>query len=173
VGDASVRRLLDGAASAPCPPGGTLACYAFARQYNFAHQYNRASGSAQKADGVTNPIESDRANGRLILVFSSGRSASLLVDHKRGRQLLEQIAKGESIVGDTLVQTQTGESMPVYAHYIKGAAVTHAVLVKIDPGAAISADDFAPGGFHDGVNRDFTAEREPTPDEGSTEVTSP
>lgn len=102
-----------------------------------------------------NSSDESRANGTLYMVFESGRCASILLDYTRGREVLQQIARGETIVGDTDAITETGDKVTVYSHCIKGSAVTHAVLVKMTPGSPIEPEDLVPNGFHDGANRGF------------------
>lgn len=91
------------------------------------------------------------------MVFESGRSASVVCEYDHAVQCLDSIAEDANIKAPVSASNVEGlETTPFYRFFVRGAAVTHALIVPMGfPQEATVAElgsMIVPTGFHDGVN---------------------
>lgn len=92
-------------------------------------------------------------NAGLVVVFTSGRCASMICASSQAQDLLAMIVEKRDVHGPVTLKVSEGaESGPVYHFFIRGSDVSHALVEPIPSDATLSPDDLIPSGFHDGSN---------------------
>jgi hypothetical protein len=95
-------------------------------------------------------------NVRLVMVFKSGRAASLVMADSQARDLMQRILDGEDILSAvtiTLHSESARTDYPAYTSMIRGSEVSHAAIFTLDDVSPLETNEFAaaiaPYGFYD------------------------
>lgn len=89
-------------------------------------------------------------HARLIVVFNSGRAASIAGDFEELKRLAAVIADGNVVSAPVSARGDDG-TFPLYDVMIRGSEVTHLLLSKFPEGTEAKISDFFPIGFYDNV----------------------